>query len=366
MVNGCLPLIHRTLPARCDDVVARDAQGTFDYVWETFDEYYAFFDQRNVDWAAEYARQLPKVGEATDDVALFGLLSDLLSPIDDGHVFIESNNDGYSSAVERGINLEFERGFAAQSEVTDINVWANGVFGEFRDVIESLLDEGSTDDQSQLAWGTADDGTTGYINIFGMEGYVLDEDGEPMGASLSNELAAANATMDTVMANLADTTRLIIDLRFNGGGFDAISFNFAQRFISERQLAFSKSARSRDFQSVPSEAWLEPPATGAYLNPVTLIVGADTSSAAEIFAIPMSQLPQVTVIGVRTAGILSDVLVKPLPNGWVMGLSNEVYLDAQGVSYEGIGLTPDMEVPVFLVDDIKAGVDQALELALSL
>ena len=70
---------QESLPARCDDTVARDAQGVFDYLWETFDEYYAFFDLRNVDWAAEYARRLPEVATATDDVALFSLLSDLLS-----------------------------------------------------------------------------------------------------------------------------------------------------------------------------------------------------------------------------------------------------------------------------------------------
>jgi C-terminal processing protease CtpA/Prc len=97
-----------------------------------------------------------------------------------------------------------------------------------------------------------------------------------------------------------------------------------------------------------------------------MIVGADTASAAEVFAIPMHRLPQVTVIGERTAGILSDILQKPLPNGWFVGLSNEVYLDAQGVSFEGTGLTPDIEVPVFRLEDIEAGIDPALEQALSM
>ena len=66
-----------------------------------------------------------------------------------------------------------------------------------------------------------------------------------------------------------------------------------------------------------------------------------------------------------TAGILSDILGKPLPNGWSVGLSNEVYLDAEGVSFEGAGVTPDSEVPVFSVEAIQAGVDPALDLALS-
>ena len=114
------------------------------------------------------------------------------------------------------------------------------------------------------------------------------------------------------------------------------------------------------------EAWLEPQADEAYLQPVTLIAGPITASAAEIFTITMQRLPQVTVIGENTVGILSDILGKPLPNGWSVGLSNEVYLDADGVSFEGIGVTPDMQVPVFSVEEVQAGMDPALDLAISL
>ncbi len=355
-----------TLPARCEDMVARDAQGMFDYVWQTFDEYYAFFSLRNVDWPAEYASQLPRVGEATDDEELFSLLSDLLSPIDDGHVVLASDDEFYSPAVERGADLELQQGFEAQNEVADPDVWVDNVFDRFREVILSRMDADSISEQGPLTWATADDGSIGYLFILGMSEYVLDAEGEPLDASAAEELASASTAMDLAMADLADTTRLIIDVRLNGGGLDAIALNFAQRFVSDRQLALSKSARSRDFQSVPVEAWLEPPTTGAYLNPVTLIVGADTASAAEIFAIPMHRLPQVTLIGERTAGILSDILEKPLPNGWFVGLSNEVYLDAQGVSFEGAGVSPDIEVPVFRLVDIEAGVDPALDRALAM
>lgn len=354
------------LPARCEDIVARDAQGVFDYVWETFDEYYAFFNLRNVDWAAEYADKLPAVAEVTDDATLFSLLSDLLSPIDDGHVVLAGNDNFYSPAVERGANLALQQGFAAQSDETDPEVWVDGVFEQLRENIVSQMDEGSVKELGPLTWATTDNGSTGYLFILDMVDYVLDENGEPVDADQLAELDAAAAAMDVVMADLANTSRLIIDVRLNGGGLDAISLNFAQRFVSNRHLTLTKRARSRDFQSVPVQAYLEPPATGAYLNPVKLIMGADTASAAEIFAISMNQLPQVTLIGERTAGILSDILQKPLPNGWFVGLSNEVYLDAQGVGYESVGVSPDIEVPVFRLEDIEAGVDPALASALAM
>lgn len=40
-------------------------------------------------------------------------------------------------------------------------------------------------------------------------------------------------------------------------------------------------------------------------------------------------------------------------------------IDADGVSFEGVGVTPDIEVPVFSVEAIEAGMDPALDLALS-
>ncbi len=354
------------VPERCEETLARDAQGVFDFMWQTFDEYYAFFDLRNVDWAAQYESQLSNVANVADDEALFELLADLMSPIDDGHVFLVSEDNGYSPAVERGANVELEQGFLAQSDITDPDEYVGNVFNQFRNVIASQMDEGSIKEQGPVTWATTDNGSVGYLFILGMQGYVLDAEGESVNASAIEELEAASATMDLAMADLANTSRLIIDVRLNGGGLDAIALNFAQRFVSERQLALSKSARSRDFQSVPVEAWLEPPTTGAYLNPVTIITGADTASAAEIFAISMHRLPQVTIIGERTSGILSDILQKPLPNGWFVGLSNEVYLDTQGVSFEAVGLTPDIEVAVFRVSDIEAGIDPALNRALSM
>ena len=67
-------------------------------------------------------------------------------------------------------------------------------------------------------------------------------------------------------------------------------------------------------------------------------------SAAEIFSLAMMALPNVTRIGTPTYGILSDSLEKQLPNGWSLGLSNEVYVAADGNLYEGRGIPPNIEV----------------------
>jgi len=280
------------LPARCNEQVPRDAQSVFDYLWNTFDQFYAFFELRGVDWDAEFARQSVRIADVENDADLFSLLSDLLSPIDDDYVFLQGDEDGqfFTPAVESGGLPELREGFEAQSEITDFGDFIDQALVQLEQTIGSRMDSGSINQQGPLTWATANEGATGYLFIEGMFGFT--ENGSDF-----DELQAARQAMDQVMSDLATTSRMIVDVRINGGGLDAIALDFASRFASNTQLAFSKTARGRNFESDPVQAFLIPPDSGAYLNPVTLIVGADTRGAAEVFAIPMHRQPQVTVIG---------------------------------------------------------------------
>jgi carboxyl-terminal processing protease len=58
-------------------------------------------------------------------------------------------------------------------------------------------------------------------------------------------------------------------------------------------------------------------------------------------------LPNVTHVGTHTRGAFSDVLTRRLPNGWSLGISNEVYTDPQGQVWEGRGVEPDVTLRVF-------------------
>jgi carboxyl-terminal processing protease len=60
----------------------------------------------------------------------------------------------------------------------------------------------------------------------------------------------------------------------------------------------------------------------------------------------MRALPNVTHVGETTDGSFSDQLSKQLPNGWRLTLSNEVYLDSQGIAWEGRGILPKFEIKV--------------------
>jgi C-terminal processing protease CtpA/Prc len=92
-----------------------------------------------------------------------------------------------------------------------------------------------------------------------------------------------------------------------------------------------------------------------------------TISAGETFTQAlMGRTPGVLRVGESTQGVFSDVLGRELPNGWSFGLPNEVFRTAQGRTFDGAGIPPDMIVPVFADDDVAARRDPAMAKALEL
>jgi C-terminal processing protease CtpA/Prc len=99
---------------------------------------------------------------------------------------------------------------------------------------------------------------------------------------------------------------------------------------------------------------------------VVLLTGVLSISAAETFTQAlMHRTPKVTRVGENTQGVFSDVLVRSLPNGWRFGLPNERFI-TDGKAWDGPGIPPDVEVPVFAEADLDAGRDVALAKAVEL
>jgi carboxyl-terminal processing protease len=157
--------------------------------------------------------------------------------------------------------------------------------------------------------------------------------------------ADVDKAMKSAKALFADARAIIVDVSLNDGGHDMIARRIAGHFAAERTIAYYKypgDAGTVERQPIH----VEPLGDAPFKGPVFLITGQLTVSAAEIFVLAMRALPNVTQIGGTTDGSLSDILTKPLPNGWSLTLSNEVYLDADGVGWEGRGIPPDIEAEV--------------------
>jgi len=91
-------------------------------------------------------------------------------------------------------------------------------------------------------------------------------------------------------------------------------------------------------------------------------IGYLATLATMIFYAPFN-LPHVTLIGERSRGVLSDMLLKQLPNGWAVSMSNEIYRAAAGNVYEGVGISKQIEPQVFHQTDFYAGLIKTVDTA---
>jgi carboxyl-terminal processing protease len=189
----------------------------------------------------------------------------------------------------------------------------------------------------------------GFLSILSMEDFAPgDED----------DAAALEEALDEAMALFKGAKAVIVDVSINDGGEDVLARATASRFAAERTLVYSKSAGDAP-GARPQPIYLEPSRRARYTGPVYLLTSNVTVSAAEIFTMAMRALPNVTHVGQRTRGSLSDVLTKRLPNGWFVTLSNEVYLDAAGKGWEGLGIAPTVPIPVFTGGEADAAGSHA-------
>lgn len=320
----------------------------FDVLWQTFDEHYAFFSERDVDWDSVYSDMRPRISATTSDSDLARMLDRLIEDIGDAHVTLYVDGDDIvyiSSPLENRLREECrETGCDLYDE------WERRQEANDDIVVANYLDDDvETGLRGDAMWGRIAS-KAGYFRIDGMSG--LSGDGD---AAL-DDIEALDEVLDEVLEDLGDLPAMIIDVRSNGGGHDAVAVAIASRFTGERRVFGSKRAHIDGGTTVQQDLVVEPAEGERYRGRVAVLISGQTASAAEIFAMAMRALPKVTLIGEPTFGILSDELFRQMPNGWQFSLSNEIYLTHDGELFEGTGVPP--EVPALFLDKDKLNDDE--------
>lgn len=311
----------------------------FEIFWHTFQENYAFFDLRGVDWQKQYDTYRPRVKVDMSQSEFFTLMSDILAPINDGHVNFSTAQGVYYSP---GKEPDWVNQIKSMEE-TIINTYLGGY--------QNIKVNGNM----QLRYGELND-SIGYIEVVSMHNFDPED---------TNGMQAAAEAIDQALKDLGDVKAMIVDVRFNGGGSDDVAWTLANRFADQRRVAFSFQAKEGDGLTSKHEVYLEPDGEYQFTKPVFVLISNLTMSAAEVFLLAMRALPHVTLIGERTRGCFA-LTIMGLPNGWFFGLNNEVFTAADGKVYEGIGIPPNVEVgmnPSGFLNNKDDILNKALELA---
>lgn len=331
---------------------------------QTFLDYELKYDN----WAAAVAEARALVNSETSDEALFDILTALQDPTNDGHGSLASDFDEMEPAEPTPFLVDVYQHFLDQDQEKDFETFYDQQKARFDTVLTQYVTDLQVTANNRILWGRLNE-HTGYLSLSGTDGFsgdALYTEGYSV-AILHAEREALEAGLDQAFNDLADFTHLVFDNRWNSGGVDAFSKQVARRFADQKRLAYSETGLYNGGFLPWRSHWIEPhPNRPAYTGTVVYLTSAETASAAEIMTMLMRCLPNVTHIGERTSGSLSDSLDLVLPNGWDLSLSNEIYLDHRGEWWEFRGITPEIQIPHFQRADRENLRDSILEKAVEL
>lgn len=360
------------LPNLCTQQLSKkerkDPFYNFDVLWHTFNEQYAYFKERNVDWQKLYDVYRNQINLSISKVKLFSIFNAMLDELNDGHVGIEASDKLMKKAAVLG----------------NWDTRPNPDFRGLRSaIISKYIKEPKRHNISRTVWGTIND-SIGYlqINSMGVQGdygitaatsaeeakklYLkyLSKTADPF----MDDINGMNTTMKKVLKDLENTKKIILDLRFNGGGEDMVGLTALSYFIDSEKIVFNKKNRIKSSYSKSYPFQLSP-AENVYSGELYILQSSYSASATEVLLLASLAYENIQRLGSSSEGIFSDILDKKLPNGWEFGLSNQVYEDKNGISYEAKGIPVDVEFNYpkdyyMLVDKLKKDLEQSGDLAI--
>jgi len=336
------------LPVECAQPSADTPENNFEVFARTWSEQYGFFDLKGLDWDAVVASNRPKVHSGTTPEELFDVLAAMIEPLE----------DAYSGILAPDLDRTY-RGFRnGPNRLTDAQQ------ARALEIVETNYLEGPIRNfcNEQVQFGMFA-GSIGYLRITSFGGYGTDN-------TFQSGLTALEEALDTIFADSGSLRGLIIDVRLNTGGADPYGLEIVSRLAEAEYEAYAKQAR---LDPEDASLWTDlqpsvitPSQRPGFRGPVVELIGLHTISAGETFTQALlGRTPVVVRVGESTQGVFSDTLGRELPIGWRFWLANERFV-TDGKTYDGPGIPPHFEVPVFSESDLAAGTDGAIERALEL
>ncbi|MDP3437711.1 MAG: S41 family peptidase [Bacteroidales bacterium] len=285
----------------------------FEMFWSDFDKFYPSFEIKQIDWDSVYRINRPGISDQTSDIQLYNVLSSMIKPLKDGHVTLVSNLGQ-----------------------CDSDTIPHDYYSNMRIHPQSYLSSFEINNSNISNWSVKNY-NIGYISI-----NTFDVKGEAFVYADDSFLI-----IDDIIKQFKDKDGIIIDLRWNGGGFPTNVETIVNRFTDSKRLYIklrSKNGPRKNDFSDWIDCYIEPKGPEQFLKPVVVLTSKSTGSAAEWFTLAMKTLPNTTIVGDTTAGCFSPKIERELPNGWSFTLSSKIAVSADMVQYEGFGIPPDYSV----------------------
>jgi carboxyl-terminal processing protease len=184
-----------------------------------------------------------------------------------------------------------------------------------------------------VKWRMLDDGI-GYVKLIQFQGQSAEE--------LEKALKALEAK---------GMIKLVLDLRNDPGGLLDASVDVSGKFLPKDSLVVYLQGRQKadrkDFNTSNDAAPRK--------FPMIVLVNTGSASASEIVAGALQDSKRALIVGTQTFGKGSVQTVFPLDNGGGIRLTTAKYYTPSGRSIQNVGITPDIEVKLPPIKDVKEG-----------
>lgn len=149
----------------------------------------------------------------------------------------------------------------------------------------------------------------------------------------------ADETIDAIEEMLDQgADALIFDVRFNPGGYAKELVKVLDYLLPKGDLFRTVNYKGDVSVDTSDAKCLE--------IPMAVLVNGSSYSAAEFFAVALGEYEAAVVVGEKTCGKGYYQVTMELNDGSAVGLSIGEYFTPKGENLAGIGITPDVEIPV--------------------
>lgn len=172
---------------------------------------------------------------------------------------------------------------------------------------------------------------------------------------------APRAFRDAVVEFLkSGSTKLVLDLRGNAGGYLSAAVDIASWFLPSGEIV----ARER-FGNGSEDEYRSIGRKVLEKTPVVVLINQGSASAAEILAGALRDVRGIKLVGEKSFGKGSVQELVNLPKGASLKVTIAKWLTPSGKTIEGEGLEPDIKVEI-KKEDSEAGRDPQLEKAIEI
>ena len=240
------------------------------------------------------------------------------------------NSPAQKAGIQRGDRLMMVEGTSCDALSSDeIKAMLTQKEGESVTLVIERLGKTHT---IQVTPALVDNSVIAYVE----EGY-----GYVRLASFSENSAA---DMESALKRISESgeTKLILDLRDNGGGYLSAALDIAKYFLPKGTVVFQSEDRSGN----RSEYVLEETYTPFAFDQIVILMNANTASASEalISALDDNLGERVLLVGNTTYGKGTMQTSVPFSDGTSLKYTTAQWFSSKGTVINGVGIQPDVEV----------------------